>query len=133
MEKGDDAVAWTLDSLREDEDTATVTVGEFAGEPIVIFWKPGQASALETSSVASGREVGTVGVFSPVVEDQTLTFQAEGDSFIDEETGSTWNILGEATDGPLTGEPLEPITHLRTFWFSWSTFRPDTELIEERP
>lgn len=133
MEKGGDAVAWTLDSLREDEDTATVTVGEFAGEPIVIFWKPGQASALETSSVASGREVGTVGVFSPVVDDQTLTFQAEGDSFIDEETGSTWNILGEATDGPLTGETLEPITHLRTFWFSWSTFRPDTELIDERP
>lgn len=133
MENGDDAVAWTLDSLRNDDDTATVTVGEFAGEPLVIFWKPGQASALETSSVASGREVGTIGVFTPVADGETLTFRVEDDQFVDEETGTTWSILGEADGGPLAGETLEPIPHVRTFWFSWSAFRPDTELIEDGP
>lgn len=130
MEDGDDAVAWTLDALQANGDTPTVTTGEFAGAPVVIFWKPGQGSALETSAVEEGREVGTVGVFSPTVDDQTLTFAPDGDDFVDQETNSTWNILGRAVDGPLSGETLRPITHVRTFWFSWSTFRPETELID---
>jgi len=55
---------------------------------------------------------------------------AKDGSFVYEETSSTWNIFGEAVAGPLTGTTLEPITFVRTFWFSWAAFRSDTELIE---
>ena len=60
----------------------------------------------------------------------TLTFRSEDGVFVDVETGTTWNVLGDAVDGPLTGSTLEPITFVRTFWFSWAAFRPDTALIE---
>ena len=129
MENGTDAVAWSLDVISDDSGSS-VTTGEFAGEPIVIFWKTGEASALDTSDISSGKDVGTVGVFSPVVDGQDLTFVADGDAYIDDQTSSTWNVFGEATDGPLAGTTLEPVTFVRTFWFSWAAFRPDTNLID---
>jgi hypothetical protein len=129
IESGGDAAAWTLDAISSDEQTAA-TSAEFNGEPLVILWQAGEASALDTSDIAAGRDVGTVGVFSAVVDGQELTFQAGGDSFVDDQTSSTWNILGEATAGPLAGTTLDPVVFVRTFWFSWAAFRPDTDLIE---
>jgi hypothetical protein len=129
MENGTDAVAWSLDVISDDSGSS-VTTGEFAGEPLVIFWKAGEASALDTSNISSGKDVGTVGVFSPVVDDQVLTFVADRDVYIDDQTSSTWNVFGEATDGSLAGTTLEPVTFVRTFWFSWAAFRPDTNLID---
>jgi len=129
LELDGDAAAWTEDAISADTGAA-VTEDDIAGQPLVIFWKEGQASALESSDIAGGREVGTVGVFIPVVDGQTLTFRADGSSFIDDQTSSIWDVLGEAVSGPLAGSALEPVTFVRTFWFSWSTFRPDTELIE---
>ncbi len=128
IETEGEAAAWALDGLVEGE--AAVTSGEFGGSPLVIFWKAGQSSALEKADIAAGRDVGTVGVFSPVVDGRELTFIASGDEFVDNETGSIWNVLGNATSGPLAGSTLEPITFVRTFWFSWAAFRPDTALIE---
>ena len=49
---------------------------------------------------------------------------------VDEETGSVWLISGEAISGPLEGSSLDRVEHLDTFWFSWSTYQPDTVLIE---
>ena len=128
IETETEAVAWTLDALVGEQ--AAVTEGEIAGIPLVIFWKTGQASALEKTDIAAGRDVGTVGVFSSMLDGQTLAFRTAGDGFVDEETGTTWNVLGDAVDGSLAGSALEPITFVRTFWFSWAAFRPDTALIE---
>jgi len=129
IENENAASAWTIDALSGDA-KSVVTSTEFDGEPLTILWQAGESSALDTTDIASGRDVGTVGVFSSVVDNQTLTFQVNGDSFVDDETSSTWNILGEAVAGPLAGSTLEPVTFVRTFWFSWAAFRPDTELIE---
>lgn len=49
---------------------------------------------------------------------------------MDAETSSTWNIAGQAIDGPLEGTRLTSIPHLDTFWFAWSTYQPDTTLFE---
>jgi hypothetical protein len=123
------AAAWTLDAISGDNASAA-TAAEFNGEQLVILWQGGEASALDTSDITAGRDVGTVGVFSAVVDGQVLTFRVEGDSFVDDQTSSTWNIFGEAEAGTLAGTTLEPVTFVRTFWFSWAAFRPDTDLIE---
>ncbi len=129
IENENAAVAWTLGVISSDAGAAA-TVAAFNGEPLVILWQAGEASALDTSDITAGRDVGTVGVFSAIVDGQVLTFQADGDSFVDDQTSTTWNILGEAQAGPLKGATLEPVTFVRTFWFSWAAFRPETELIE---
>ncbi|MEL6982248.1 MAG: DUF3179 domain-containing (seleno)protein, partial [Actinomycetota bacterium] len=50
--------------------------------------------------------------------------------FTDGETGSTWNVLGQALEGPLAGEELTQAAHLDTFWFAWATYRPGTTIVE---
>jgi len=124
----DEAVAYDLNTLSGGEASATnVVVGE---QDLVILWKAGQASALDEGILEDGRDVGSVGVFSRVVDGQALTFATESDRFVDEETGSVWLISGEAISGPLEGSHLERFEHLDTFWFSWSTYQPETTLIE---
>jgi hypothetical protein len=122
------AVAFSLDFVSGGEATATNTsVGD---NDVVILWKAGQATALESDSIEGGRDVGSTAVFLPIVAGDKLTFAAEGDQFVDVETGSTWNLAGEAVDGPLAGSGLEQINHLDTFWFAWATYQPETELVE---
>jgi hypothetical protein len=60
------------------------------------------------------------------LDGQKQTFIKDGDVIMDEQSGSTWNIVGQAIEGPLAGEQLIPIVHGDHFWFSWAAFRPDT-------
>ena len=83
-------------------------------------------SALDTRSIVDGDDIGATGVFVPVVDGTALTFTSSGGDFVDDQTGSTWNLLGMAAGGPLVGRQLEPMAHVDTFWFAWSAFRPDT-------
>ncbi|MDH3679824.1 MAG: DUF3179 domain-containing protein [Acidimicrobiia bacterium] len=111
-------------------DNPVIPVTE-AGRNLVVLFRPGLASALDSAIIENGREVGQSGVFVPVASDgTTLTFAADGDGFVDAETGSTWNVLGQATGGPLAGEQLQPVVHTDTFWFAWATYQPGTEIIQ---
>lgn len=123
------SVAYSMALLAGSGGTATaIAVG---GRDLVILWKPGQASALDASTVEGGRDVGSVGVFAAEVDGSPVTLVAHDGRFVDEETGSTWTIAGVAVDGPLEGSRLERVEHLDTFWFAWSTYRPGTLLIDE--
>jgi len=125
----DAATAFTLEYVSGGEAKATnATVGE---RRIVILWKAGQSSALDAADQSSGRDVGSVGVFDPVVDGKSLTFSARGDEFVDEETSSTWTIAGEAVAGPMIGTELERLVHLDTFWFAWATYQADTVFVEQ--
>ncbi len=44
------------------------------------------------------------------------------------ETGSRWNVLGEAIDGPLKGAELRQLHAFPHLWFAWAAFFPDTIL-----
>jgi hypothetical protein len=126
---GDDARAWTLEAISGG--TATATNTSVGDTDVLILWIAGQSSALEGAQVSAGRDVGSVGVFSPVVDGETLTFRTADGAFEDEETGSTWDVTGRATAGELAGSQLERIPHLDSFWFAWSTYAPGTDLVEE--
>jgi hypothetical protein len=122
------AKAWTLEAISGGAARAT---HDIVGErPVVILWKSGQATALESSQIDGGRDVGSVGVFLPEAAGQTLDFVAAGSVFIDDQTASTWNVFGKAIDGPLKGTELTPVPHLDTFWFAWFSYNPGTVLIE---
>jgi hypothetical protein len=96
------------------------------GQDLVVFHVGGTASALDNAVIFRSEDVGATGVFDPNLNGQKLTFIKDGDVIMDEQSGSTWNIVGQAVDGPLAGEQLSPIVHGDHFWFSWAAFRPDT-------
>ena len=115
------------------EDLATRRViNDTVGDtPVVVLWGGDTADALDGSSIADSTAIGTAIVFDPVVNDQTLTFTAgEADSFVDEQTGSTWSVLGLATDGELAGTRLETVPHRNEFWFAWQAFFGPETLFE---
>ncbi len=135
------------DRLQPKERVLAVTIGEVSaafpfgvlrservvsytlnGQEMVILFKPGARSALGAQSIADAADVGATGVFDPNLDGEKLRFRAEGEHFVDRETGSVWNILGEAIDGPLAGKKLTPIVHANHFWFTWAAFKPDTTI-----
>ncbi|MEN8233680.1 MAG: DUF3179 domain-containing protein [Actinomycetota bacterium] len=126
----DDSAAYALSAIDSEDADFTATPVTVGGRDLVILWKAGQSSALEGENVADGRDVGSVGVFASEADGQPLTFDVQDGVATDRETGSTWDITGAATGGPLEGSSLERIEHLDTFWFAWSTYRPETTLIE---
>ncbi|MDA0262720.1 MAG: DUF3179 domain-containing protein [Chloroflexi bacterium] len=96
------------------------------GVDLAVLFKSGTNSALDGARIESSKDIGSTGVFKSELNGQKLTFTATDGSFTDAETGSTWNILGEATNGPLTGERLTKMVHAEHFWFAWGAFKPDT-------
>jgi hypothetical protein len=125
VELSGEAVAYPYEVLQE----AHVVNDVIGDAPVAVLWSPGTASALDAGSVASGRDVGAGVVFSRELDGQTLDFFYHG-KIIDEQTGSEWNGLGQATAGPLAGKQLTPIVGVNHFWFSWAAFRPDTRIYE---
>ena len=126
VEQDGQAVGVPLVEL-EGQRVITGTLGDTA---LVFWWTDGLASALDTASIDAGANVGATGVFIPEADGTALTFQpGDKKTFVDDQTGSTWNVLGEAIDGELTGAQLTPVSHVDTFWFAWSTFQPDTTII----
>ena len=94
------------------------------GVPVVVFWgAEDTADALDAGQVADGQGIGTGIALSRMVDGQTLTFVAVDDTtFRDKETGTRWNLLGTAVEGPLLGHELGIVVHQNEFWFAWSAF-----------
>jgi hypothetical protein len=127
LETDDDAVAVRLGEATE----AGVVEIDLDGRTVTVWLEPGTSSALDGGGVDTGRDVGASGAFRPRAAGQDLTFRRTDDGFVDDQTGSTWDIFGEAVDGPLAGEQLQAVPHLDTFWFAWAAFLPDTRIIPD--
>jgi hypothetical protein len=126
IRRGSDAVAIRTTELFK----RRVTEIEVDGQRLVVWLQRGTASALDESSVDTGRDVGATGVFEPTVDGRHLTFKPRKNGFRDVETRSTWDVLGNATNGPLAGAKLTPVEHVDTFWFAWAAFLPDTRIAD---
>jgi hypothetical protein len=118
-----DAKAYPF-SLIAQERTVNDVVG---GVPIVVFWgAEDTADALDSPVIVEGQAVGTGVAYERVVDGRELTFEAVDDTtYVDRETGTTWNILGKALEGRLAGKQLTPVLHRNDFWFAWAAFFPD--------
>ncbi|MFQ5674282.1 MAG: DUF3179 domain-containing protein [bacterium] len=70
------------------------------------------------------------------VDGNVLTFELTNGvdsfpfTFQDAETGSTWNVLGEAIEGPLSGTKLKRTLSYNAYWFAWATFFNDAVIFE---
>ncbi|MGH2761927.1 MAG: DUF3179 domain-containing protein [Thermoleophilaceae bacterium] len=105
-----------------------VVATEAGGRPVVVLYKRGVVSPLDAPSIEGSRDVGTAAAFDPSVDGQRLNFERRDNGFVDRQTGSRWNIAGQAVAGELAGERLEPIRHDQQFWFALAAFVPDARI-----
>ena len=118
------AKAYPLEKLAE----IGVIEDNIDGLEVVVFYEPGQVSALDKGVIADSKEVGSGALFVPEVEGQKLTFTFADGVITDNETGSEWNIFGQAVSGELAGAQLEALLTRTDFWFAWAAFNPETEI-----
>jgi len=99
----------------------------------VVFVKPGMHSPLDREVIVHGRPIPAATAFARRIDGKTLTFEARDGAYVDRETGSSWNILGEAVSGPLKGRRLPGIDAGVHFAFAWLAFNPQSEIVRELP
>ena len=126
VEIGNEQVAYPFSTLAE----SRVVHDRVGGEEIVVLYVPGTASALGAGTIAEARDVGAAGVFRPGLDGRDLQFQVKDGLIVDDQTGSTWNSLGLATTGELSGKALTPVVHGNDFWFSWAALRENVRIYQ---
>jgi hypothetical protein len=122
-----EAVAYPYELLQEQ----AVINDSISGREVVVFWQPGTASALDSSRIAEGDDVGAGVSFSRQVDNQVLTFSMDDGMIVDDQTGSEWDVFGKALSGELAGTHLEPVVSVNHFWFSWAAFKPETRIYQQ--
>ncbi|MFW6229101.1 MAG: DUF3179 domain-containing protein, partial [Alkalispirochaeta sp.] len=101
-------------SVLPEDGHASLAVG---GTSFIVLWEGGTASALDSASIADGRDVGTANVFFQ----ETRTgreVRFTGSSPRSSDDGTRWNVAGRAVEGPLSGEVLRAAAGVQHFWFS---------------
>ena len=121
---GDAEAAFPFTALKE-EGVINYNVG---GRDLAVFYKPGTRSALGASSIGDAEKIGAAALFDASLDGRKLVFKMDAEKIVDSETGSVWNILGQATEGPLAGKSLTPIPHTNSFWFAVAAFKPDSKV-----
>lgn len=102
---------------------------DFKGKKIVIFYAGKTVSVLDEKDIEDSQHVGTVTVFSSVVDRKQLTFDHKKGMYIDN-TGSKWDITGKCVEGSNKGKQLVTEVHSNHFAFAWLAFHPESEIYE---
>ncbi len=106
---------------------------EINGEPVVVLSRDGTYSALDGEAIARSRLMASATAFSRRLDDRVLSFLFIDGRIVDDETGSSWNILGQAVDGPLAGKSLNSTPSGVHFAFAWLAFNPDSQIYGQNP
>ncbi len=78
--------------------------------------------------VLANPETKAIQAFLRIVGQDELAFTLQGDTLVDQQTGSTWDLdRGIAVDGPLRGEVLQRVPYITSFDWAWEDFYPHTE------
>lgn len=86
---------------------------KIAGVDVVLFNEPG---------------TDFIRTFKSEVEGEVLEFEIRDGELYDKNTGTKWSFEGIGLVGPFAGKNLETIIPVRSFWFGWVAFHPDTDL-----
>ena len=96
--------------------------------PIVVLSKEGTLSALDEAQIRDSRTIPSAAAFERNLDNQELNFVYRDGKTVDQETGSEWNIFGQAVAGKLKGSQLISTTGGVHFAFAWLAFNPDSEI-----
>jgi hypothetical protein len=119
---GDQARAYQLDDL-EQRNLVTERVGN---HDWVVLWNGDTQTAAAYESIAEPPQSEMTA--RPV----TLRFAADDARapFVDNETGSHWDIAGRATSGELKGWTLKWLDGTQVKWFAWAAEYPHTSIYQ---
>jgi hypothetical protein len=118
---GDKTRAYPLSAFERD---GGVMMGELGGQKLVVFWfAPTRTAAAYLAEPPKDDNAKT---------GSALAFRVDASHplapFVDEATGSHWDVAGRAVEGMLKGKALTWLDSLQVKWFAWAAEYPETEL-----
>ena len=117
-------------------------MGQFTGFPIeVVDSEAGVVNALVGGVpvvVVYDAQSQTGIAYSRTLDQAILAFDAGRSRagvlrLVDRESGTTWDVEGNALSGPLTGNSLTFVPSLISEWYGWSGYHPETTLYQGAP
>jgi len=115
---------FTLSALQDTPVLNTV----FNKMPLTVFAFETMNSALDDASIRDSKMIPAAAVYSPIVDGKPLEFDFREGAAVDQQTGSRWNIMGTAIEGPMKGKSLVQIDGGVHFAFAWLAFDPEAEI-----
>ncbi|MFQ5759604.1 MAG: DUF3179 domain-containing protein [Acidiferrobacterales bacterium] len=101
---------------------------EVNGLPVVVFSRQGTLSVLDAEEIARSRTVPSATAYERTLNGRTLSFEVHDAKIVDRETGSQWDLFGNAIAGSLKGERLKAVESGLHFAFAWLAFNPDSDI-----
>ena len=98
----------------EDVQKAKIINDKVGDVPVLVVWD----STLKT-----------VKAFERQIDGQEINFSISGSSLVDD-SDSKWNYSGRSISGSNSGFKLKVIPLENTFWFSWSSSHPETDVYQ---
>ncbi len=95
---------------------------------VVLFSKEGLYSALDASEIVASRKVFSATAWDRKLDGKILRFKMSEGRILDKNTGSEWNVLGQAVTGPMKGKQLQAVNAGAHFAFVWLAFHPGAEI-----
>lgn len=95
---------------------------------IVIFYHDQTVSVLDEDNLSKSKKTGSAAAFLCYFNGVNYTFKKSGDYFIDDQTGSKWDITGYCRSGSLKGKQLEILPHTNHFAFAYLALFPKSEI-----
>ncbi|MEX2501797.1 MAG: DUF3179 domain-containing protein [Trueperaceae bacterium] len=121
FERDGDAVAYPFTTLEE----VHVVNDVVGGTPVAVVWQAGTRSALDGGRIADSRDIGAANVLIRERDGRTVTLEADGDGFVDVDTGDRYDLFGQESGSDFR---FDAIPHDNTLWFAWAAFKPETEI-----
>jgi hypothetical protein len=104
------------------EKSGGVLTDELDGQKLVVFWYGPTRTAAAYLVAAPEADRATAGISLIFRVDQKNS-QAP---FVDEQTGSRWDVAGRAVDGSFKGKALSWLDSVQVRWFAWAAEYPDS-------
>jgi hypothetical protein len=112
---------------------------ELGGEPVLIAHERVSATAVAFSRIVNGRTLTFSGDSRNPIRPQAVPGETDVRSrinyepwfLVDSQTGSRWRaVSGECVSGELKGARLQMLPGQTGFWFAWSRFYPNADVLE---
>ncbi len=134
LAQGKSARAYPLELLAKQG----IVTDQLDGEPAVVLWEPMTKTAAAYRPIAApprrfkGADDRTGTSLSPDAQPRKITLHRDAQSadapFMDNETGSRWDIAGRAIEGDLQGWTLAWLDGTQVKWFAWAAEYPETSI-----
>lgn len=124
---GDDAAAVPYPTEAGKHRVIRARIGE---RRVTVLLAHGAGQPATAGSFEEARPGWSGAAFEPRVGGRAVRLAATARGFVDRRTGSLFGLAGRAISGPLTGRGLKPVRATDAYWFAWSSFYPDTRIVD---